>query len=67
MLNNRFIDTLLTGCKDTEFINLSCVDNKDQFHYHMTTFNQELNTKIIKDKLNIYGVKSGIYIHFYYI
>lgn len=56
---NKYIDTFFTGCKDSEFINLSSIENKIQFEYNMSAFNQELHNENIMKALDLYGMKDG--------
>jgi hypothetical protein len=58
---NKYIDTFFTGCQDSEFINLSSIENKIQFEYNMSAFNQELHNDSIMKALDLYDIKDGMF------
>lgn len=57
--NNNFFETIFTGCKDDDFINVSWVENKLQFEYSMNAFNQEVYIPDLLAALNVHNLKSG--------
>ena len=54
-----FIDTFFTRCTDSQFINLSSIENKSQFDYQMYCFHQDLYKEKVLKTLNFHDTPEG--------